>query len=98
MIDINDWVLRQEPPTPRMPADWKPSAKDRKSGAIQLNAIKLVAKALARTKQEPHPEGWLAYLGMATTWLNDHMAEDRTEAVRLAAHRTKVAPARRREP
>ncbi len=97
MISERDNVLRFEQGGPRVPADWKPTAEERKLGARQLNALKIVAAALAKAQQEKHPDAWLSYLGMASTWLNEHKAEDRLEAVRLAVHKTKTAHHRRTE-
>lgn len=98
MISIRDKVFAHEvDPSPSVPADWKPTPEDRKAGARQVNVIKIVAAALAKAKQEKHPDAWLHYLGMAVTWLNEHKAEDRLEVVRLAAHKTKFAHHRRTE-
>ncbi len=92
MIDIDDWVFQQAKFGPRVKAGWKPSAKDLRAGKAQSNSVRLVAKALAKAKQETHHWAWLSYIGMAHTWLAEG------GDVKLAGHKTKTAPTRRREP
>lgn len=98
MIDQDDWVLRFEEPGPNLPPAWKPGARDRKICDKLPNAVRLVARALAKVKQEQSPDAWYHYVGMATTWLADHDYERQGEAAAIAAHPAQVADARRREP
>lgn len=84
MIDPEDWVLRMEPPSPNLLANYEPPALLKEYGDNETAPVIAVAKELARVKQEPSTEAWYHYLGMAVTWLAQQPDAAPDAAVRAA--------------
>lgn len=85
MISIDDWVFDHlSRPGPMLPHDWTPDTSLLARGDEEKNAVRMVAKELARLRGEQSVLAWYWYIGMAVTWLADQSDDDTLAAWRAS--------------